>query len=56
MKTCTNISAKTWPATAVVKATRRSGFGQGHMFHSGLSIWYRGRKHEVNPNRLEASR
>jgi hypothetical protein len=56
MKTCINISAKSWPTMPVAKATRHSRLSQGCVFSLGLSIAYSGQNSETNLDRLTVSR
>jgi hypothetical protein len=55
MKTCMNITAKSWPTTSVAKATRHNRLNQGCAFNLGLSIAYGGQP-EINMDRIEVSR
>ena len=56
MKTCTNISTRSWPTTKVAKATRHSRYNPGCAFSLGLSTATIGQQPEGNLDRLGVSR
>ena len=56
MKTCTNITATSWPTVTTAKAARHDGSVRGRVFGLCLSMSYSAQKPEINWDRTGVSR